>query len=195
MNNQIKDAYSKIRLDYTSQERLLSHILQMEQPKKHSYLIPAMILSICLLCIIAYPLFNNSPSPIEPTPQVTDTPFQIDEHLLPLEAKEKGYYVRTAISVYNHDKIEEFLNLYNQGKPAEVICALYTDEGDPIYYSLQYQKTVIIQIDSRQDRFGERQLLRFEYKHFGYYQNAFYAYNTVLDETTIDTDQCLHLFP
>lgn len=192
MNNQIKDAYSKIRLDYTSQEKLLSHILQMKQPQKHSYFIPIMIVSVCLLCIMIYPLFNHSPLP---TPQVADTPFQIDEHLLPLEAKEKGYYVRTAISVYNHDKIEEFLNLYNQGKPAEVICALYTDEGDPIYYSLQYLDTIIIQIDSRQDRFGKKELLRFEYKYFGYYHNTYYAYNTVLDETTIDTDQCLNLFP
>lgn len=55
-------------------------------------------------------------------------------------AAKKGYVVYVQGEIINYTYFEQFVENYNNGQDATVKIAKYTDEGDPIFHTLEYKR-------------------------------------------------------
>ncbi|PIE95538.1 hypothetical protein CO726_09545 [Bacillus fungorum] len=58
--------------------------------------------------------------------------------------------------ISNLDKFEQFVMNVDQGKVDKIRIAQYTDEGDPVFQTLEHSgKDILYVLDSRQDKFAD----------------------------------------
>ncbi|WP_162551052.1 DUF4362 domain-containing protein [Paenibacillus tepidiphilus] len=84
------------------------------------------------------------------------------------EAAEKGYVVFSNDGVMNYEKFELFIDKVDNDENARVKIVNYTDEGDPIFHTLEYtseQNTISYTFDSSEDEFGERKKVNTQCKY------------------------------
>ncbi|SDM23843.1 DUF4362 domain-containing protein [Paenibacillus jilunlii] len=76
------------------------------------------------------------------------------------EAAEEGYVVYGNGGVLNYELFAQFLDKVNKSESAIVKFAKYTDEGDPIFHTLEFDddsKDFTYTYDSRDDEFGKKE--------------------------------------
>ncbi|WP_052416640.1 DUF4362 domain-containing protein [Paenibacillus sp. FSL R5-0912] len=74
-------------------------------------------------------------------------------------AAKKGYVVYVQGEIINYTYFEQFVENYNNGQDATVKIAKYTDEGDPIFHTLEYkrdQKKISYTYDNSEDENGDK---------------------------------------
>lgn len=75
------------------------------------------------------------------------------------EAAKKGYVVYVQGEIINYTYFEQFVENYNNGQDTSVKIAKYTDEGDPVFHTLEYnrdQKKISYTYDNSEDENGEK---------------------------------------
>lgn len=94
------------------------------------------------------------------------------------EAAKKGYVVYGNSGVLNYELLEQFLEKINLPESSTVKFAIYTDEGDPIFHTLEFNgdsKEFTYTYDSRDDEFGKKEKVSTVCKTLNKTENGFFG--------------------